>query len=66
MGDAIALLRSIADAPETRPRLAEEARAAITLFSYLNMRDEKELICFLLGQCAGLQERIEQLEGGRK
>jgi hypothetical protein len=59
---AVAMLQGIVDDPDVRPRLKEEARAAITLFSYLNMHDERDLICFLLGQCAGLQERIEQLE----
>lgn len=66
MSDALALLHSIADDPETRPRLKEEACAAITLFSYLEMNDERDLICFLLGQCAGLQERIDQLEGRKE
>lgn len=59
---ALAVLQGIIDDPETRPRLKEEARHAITLFSYLNMHDERDLICFLLGQCAGLQDRIDELE----
>ena len=59
---ALAILHSVADDPDTRPRLREEARAAITLFSYLELNSEHDLILFLLGQCAGLQDRIDQLE----
>jgi hypothetical protein len=59
---ALAVLHSVADDPSTKPRVREEARAAITLFSYLELNSEHDLIVFLLGQCAGLQERIDQLE----
>jgi hypothetical protein len=60
--NTVPILLGIIDDPDVRPRLKEEARAAITLFSYLGMHDERDLICFLLGQCAGLQDRIDELE----
>lgn len=60
--NAQAILKNVADDPEVKPRVREEARAALTLFSYLGLRDEHELIVFLLAQCAGLQDRIDQLD----
>lgn len=62
MRNAQAILQRVVDDESARPRLREEARAALTLFSYLGLRDNAELILFLLGQCAGLQDRIDQLE----
>ena len=62
---AQAILKSVADDLEAKPRLREEARAALTLFSYLGLQNEEELILFLLGQCAGLQDRIDELERRR-
>jgi hypothetical protein len=62
MMTAQAILKRVADDLDAKPRLREEARAALTLFSYLGLRNEEELILFLLGQCAGLQDRIDELE----
>jgi hypothetical protein len=62
---AQAILRDIADDPEAKPREREEARAALTLFSYLGLRDERALVLFLLQQSVALQQRIDQLEGKR-
>jgi hypothetical protein len=62
---AQAILRDIADDFEAKPREREEARAALTLFSYLGLSDERALVLFLLQQSAVLQQRIDQLEGKR-
>jgi hypothetical protein len=63
---AQSVLKSVADDLDAAPRLREEARAALTLFSYLGLQKEEELILFLLRQCAGLQDRLDELEGRRR
>jgi hypothetical protein len=60
--DAQIILKRIADDPAAKPHRREEARAALTLFSYLEMTSVEDLITFLLDQCSSLQERIDYLE----
>lgn len=61
-GGAQLMLRRVIANPETKPRWRHEAQQTLALIEYLGIDDPDDVILFLIGTVAGLQERMEKRE----